>query len=317
MYAWGNNANTFRGKTSYEYDSARRAYLNNLSAKAAAKGPRTYSRGAAGDWDKVNPKDKDIESDSTTPIVVAVDVTGSMADWPGEIFDRLPLLYQTLSQYKEDLDISFCAIGDAHSDSFPLQVNNFAKELDLEDSVAALIPEGGGGGQARESYELFGAYMMDHCHIPNAVDPFLLIFGDEGFYDPINQNQVEHYTVKKTEFSDSNAMWKALGQKFNVYHLHKPYFNGDEPIVRQWSKALGPEKVVELPSKERAVDLAMGIVAKHWGQYGDFSVNLSARQPNSSVQNSVHHSLRYIPNKTGSKSVLATGTLTKVTTPLK
>ena len=33
-----------------------------------------------------------------------------MASWPFEIFDRLPLLYNTLSQYREDLEICFAAI---------------------------------------------------------------------------------------------------------------------------------------------------------------------------------------------------------------
>ena len=36
-----------------------------------------------------------------------------MASWPFEIFDRLPLLFNTLSQYREDLEICFAAIGDA------------------------------------------------------------------------------------------------------------------------------------------------------------------------------------------------------------
>ena len=46
-------------------------------------------------------------------------MTGSMANWPFEIFDRLPLLYNTLSQYREDLEICFAAIGDAGVDRSP------------------------------------------------------------------------------------------------------------------------------------------------------------------------------------------------------
>ena len=34
-------------------------------------------------------------------------MTGSMQTWPAEIFDRLPLLYNTLAQYRPDLEVLF------------------------------------------------------------------------------------------------------------------------------------------------------------------------------------------------------------------
>ncbi|MFW5746062.1 MAG: hypothetical protein ACOCWQ_00750, partial [Nanoarchaeota archaeon] len=191
MYSWGNDTSTWRGPGRYNFDSARRGYLDDLAQSAAAKGPRSYTAPPGPDLGLVDPHGKRIHSDKKNPVIVAVDVTGSMAAWPGEIFDRLPLLYQTLSQYRDDVEISFCAIGDANSDRYPLQINEFASGVALEDHLKALYPEGGGGGQSRESYELFGYHVLQNAQTPNATSPFLIMFGDEGFYDTVDPDQAE------------------------------------------------------------------------------------------------------------------------------
>lgn len=304
MYSWGPDTSTWKKPGSYNWGSAKGAYAN-IGSKAATKGPRTYaSSSKLGKL--VDPMGKVIESDSETPLVIAVDVTGSMQSWPGEIFDRLPLLYQTLAKYRPGMEISFCAIGDAHTDQFPLQVNSFGKDLDLEDHLKALCAEGGGGGQAMESYELFGYFMQNRCKMPKAKSPFLIIFGDEGFYPDINPDQVEGYIGDKLQGAiDSKAMWHDLMQKFNIYMLHKEYEGGvqqDKKIVEQWADVLGRERIVPLYDEQRAVDVAMGIIARYWGQFGDFKQNLNSRQ-DSGGQKSVMASLRHVPAaSTGGKS---------------
>ncbi|MCX6707293.1 MAG: hypothetical protein NT001_04090 [Candidatus Woesearchaeota archaeon] len=309
MYSWGPDTSTWKRPGSYKWGSAKGAYAN-LGNQSAQQGPRTYANRNAPSK-LVDPTGKAIDTDSETPLIIAVDVTGSMQSWPGEIFDRLPLLYQTLAKYKPDLEISFCAIGDANSDQYPLQVNNFGKELDLEKQLKALCAEGGGGGQGMESYELFGYFMKNKCNTPKATSPFLIIFGDEGFYPQVNPDQVAHYVGDKLESKIESAdIWKGLMQKFNVYMLHKQYDGGnDKKIVDQWAEVLGKERVVPLYDEQRAVDVAMGIIARYWGQFGDFKQNLSSRQ-DPAAQQSVMASLRYVPPAaTGSKSqmVITTG----------
>ena len=93
----------------------------------------------------MDPKGKELSTASENPIVIAVDGTGSMATWPGEIFDRLPLLYQTLSKYKPDVELTFSVIGDANSDVWPVQIPHFGQGPTLDDYLKALQPEGGGG----------------------------------------------------------------------------------------------------------------------------------------------------------------------------
>src|SRR5436190_1151633 len=118
MYSWGPDTDDWAKPGAYSFDSARKAAMDADKKAADARGGRTYLARSGPDMDLVDPRGKRISSTGTNPIVVAVDVTGSMATWPAEIFDRLPLLYQTLSQYRPDVEVSFVAIGDAHSDKF-------------------------------------------------------------------------------------------------------------------------------------------------------------------------------------------------------
>jgi hypothetical protein len=316
MYGWGGSTAGWKGSGKYDYGSARAAY-DKIAASAP---PRAYSRKNEPDMKLVDPRGKTISSDSADPIIIGVDVTGSMASWPGEIFDRLPLLYQTLAKYRPDAEFSFCAIGDATCDSFPLQVNDFAKGVDLEAKLKALGCEGGGGGQISESYELFGYFMREKCKTPKATSPFLLIFGDEKFYPDVNAKQVKHWIGDTLQDKlSSKQVWTDLMQRFNVYYLQKPYGSMHEAgttkeVKEYWADALGSQRVIDLPSMDRAVDVAMGLIAKHWGEYDDVKKSVKARH-DSKVLAKVDKSLRHIVDKPVATSV-APKTGSRLTRPL-
>lgn len=313
MYAWGgDDVRSWKGKRSYDYGDARARY-DKLALSAS--GSRAYTGTGIPNMDLVDPKGKTIKSESENPIVVAVDVTGSMSSWPAEIFDRLPLLYQTLSKYRDDAEFAFTAIGDATCDQYPLQVNDFAKGVDLEAKVNALGAEGGGGSHITESYELFGYYVLNHCKTPNAKSPFLLIYGDEAFYDSVDPKQVEHYIGDKMQDTiPVKSIWDGLLQKFDLYLLHKPYSgSSDKEILEIWAKAIGKQRIIELPNAERAVDIGMGLIAKHWGEYGDFKKSLDARHDDTDVKKSVYTSLRHIDTDPSAKSVMPKASRSKLT----
>jgi hypothetical protein len=298
MYSWGPSTRDWKKPGAYNFDSARAPYLNSLASASSAKGGRSYSLRREPDATLTLAK-KAISSDSENVIVVGVDVTGSMDTWPGEIFDRLPLFYQTLSQYRPDVEMSFNAIGDASCDRWPLQVTDFGKGVSLEENLRALGCEGGGGGQVSESYELFGHYMNTKCSTPKALSPFLFIFGDEKFYPQVEPEQVKHYIGDTLEKRlKSEEVWNSLNRKFNLFYLHKPYGSGgDSRITKEvgdyWKAAIGPQHVIELPSSERAVDVAIAIVAKTWGQYGDFKKSMLARHDPGDVA-PVDYSIRMV-----------------------
>eukprot|EP00757_Euglenozoa_sp_SAG-D1_P022552 gene22552-1341_t len=65
-----------------------------------------------------NPRGRRVRCVNTTPIVCALDVTGSMGNWTKIIFDKLPMFYGQIlmHQYTEDPAMCFCGVGDAYTD---------------------------------------------------------------------------------------------------------------------------------------------------------------------------------------------------------
>jgi len=50
------------------------------------------------------------------------------------------------------------------------------------------------------------------------------------------------------------------------------------------SEAVGADNIVHVHAPERAVDYAMGIIAKQWGQFDSFVENMRARQDEDAVE---------------------------------
>lgn len=287
MYCWGDERTDWVQPDAYEFKGStkKQAERKALADASALRGGRTYERRSAPDLNLCDPRGRTITTRSTNPVLVGVDVTGSMQHWPREIFDRLPLLYQTLSQYREDLEVSFAAIGDATCDRWPLQVTDFAQGLALEERLASLHGEGGGGGGARESYELFLYWVLSRAAAPEAVRPFLILYGDEGFYPQIDPRQANHYVSDALQAPlDSASVISAVAEAWDVWLLRKPYSGRQEAEIHaQWAAVLGQERIVMLQDEQRAVDMALGIVARSWGQFPDFEQNMRARQTKEKV----------------------------------
>lgn len=284
MYSWDDDTSTWYGKSTYAYSESgadRRAESARRSRKA---GGRTYER-RSGPNEKIIDAKKHVSSASKNPLIVAVDVTGSMASWPAEIFDRLPLLYNTLSQYRNDLEVCFAAIGDAGVDRWPLQVTTFAGGYDLEQLLKSLYGEGG-GGDAPESYGLFAQWVDTHVEVSDTDDkPFLIVFGDITMHPKVPRSQIQGVLGDDPQGDvDALEVWKRVAQRFNVWFLRRGSGTKQDAIDKQWSKAIGAQKIMRIQDEERAVDYAMGLVARAWGHFGDFQDNMRARHPEEKVK---------------------------------
>lgn len=284
MYTWDDDTSSWYGDVRYSYSPAGAAKRKESAERAEASGPRTYKQKNQPNEKIIDPQ-KHISTSSTNPLIIAIDVTGSMASWPFEIFDRLPLLYNTLSQYREDLEVCFVAIGDAGCDKWPLQVTTFASGYDLEQLLGSLYGEGG-GGDAPESYGLFAHWVNTHVSIPNAGDkPFLIVFGDAPMHPTVPKGQIAHYLGEDgAKDVDAIAAWQQVCEKWNTWFLRRPTGKPGDAVDKQWGQAITEQKIFHIEDEQRAVDYAMGLIARSWGHFGDFQDNMRARQSEDKVQ---------------------------------
>lgn len=294
MYSWGDSLEDWARPGAYSFDSARRVDRAKDAARARASGPRTFKHSRA-DMGLVDPK-KHLVTQSPTPLVIAVDVTGSMARWPFEIFDRLPLLYNTLSQYRPELEVCFAAIGDAYCDRWPLQATGFAKGFNLETQLKGLYGEGGGGDEP-ESYGLFAWWLANHVTLQKtARKPFLIVYGDATMHPEVSVDEVN--SLLGDEISqpvDSIAAWRKVAATWDVWFLRRAGKAGDR-IDKQWSRAISRQKIVHIHDEQRAVDYAMGLIARQWGHFEDFKKNMSARHSDRKVADLAKRLTRLLPD---------------------
>ena len=283
MYSWDDDTSGWYGDAKYAYGDKGATRRKEAATRAEASGPRTYKQKQEPNEKVIDPR-KYVTTQSPNPLIIAVDVTGSMANWPFEIFDRLPLLYNTLSQYREDLEVCFAAIGDAGYDVWPLQVTTFASGYDLEQQLGSLYGEGG-GGDAPESYGLFAHWVNTHVQTPNAGEkPFLIVFGDAPMHLTVPEAQIAHYLGHENGGDvDAIAAWQQLAQDWNVWFLRRPTGRPGDAVDQQWGRAVTAQKIFHIQDEQRAVDYAMGLIARAWGHFGDFQNNMRARQSEDKV----------------------------------
>lgn len=284
MYSWDEDTSSWYGSGKYAYSDKGKDKRAEAAERAAAAGPRTYDH-RSGPNEKVIDPSKRVSSKSKNPLIIAVDVTGSMASWPREIFDRLPLLFNTLVGYRDDLEVCFAAIGDAGCDRWPLQVTSFASGFDLEQQLGSLFGEGG-GGDAPESYGLFAHWVDTHVEVPNVQDqPFLIVFGDITMHEKVPHRQIKGLLGDQVKQDvDAIAAWQRVAKRWNTWFLRRPGGHQGDEVDRQWGKAIGGQKVFHIVDEARAVDSAMGLIARAWGHFGDFKDNMRARQSEETVE---------------------------------
>lgn len=255
---------------------------------------------------------KSIKTDSIAPLVIVTDQTGSMGEWPAVMFSKLPYLDKEGQEYLgDDMEIAFMAIGDANSgkgdgqpvESYPLQVRQFAKGLELEKRLKELVIEGKGGGQTSETYELAALYCLEKVEIPKAVKPLLIFIGDEQPYEYIDPDNAERLVGVKLEKSmPTLALFKKLREKFSVYLIRKPYGRmsddndsnaEDKQIFKAWARLVGEDHICNLPEAQRVVDVIFGIMARETGRIAYFEHELEDRQDADQVK-TVYKSLRTV-----------------------
>lgn len=201
-------------------------------------------------------------------VVIWIDGTGSMGEDAFIIRDKIVLLEGQLriQGYLKDPLVMICMVGDGYSDRWPIQVTKPERGDALIAEIEKTFPEGGGGDQGMESYDLMAYYMVRYVELDDKnARPFLFILGDEGIYPEVNPRHVEKFIGDGIEAGiKSETIFRQLRQKFNVFLLHRQYYSSpgeDEEIVKQWKEMIGNERVQRLTKPKEVVDDILGIIA--------------------------------------------------------
>eukprot|EP01080_Neovahlkampfia_damariscottae_P008148 gene8148-12609_t len=210
--------------------------------------------------------DEKMDCNHTSPIVLCLDVSGSMSEWPKIIYDKLPMFFGQIVEkgYLKDPALSFCAIDDIDY-GCPVQVTEFGQGKQIDELISKIFLVNGGPGpeSATEAYDLGFYFYSKKVDMSKAELPFFFIIGDEGFRKLTEKKYVSKYIGDEIDDNLKTVdIIHELQKKFNVFLLHK-YYNGssDKKIVSQWRDALGHENVIIMKTPKACVDVMLGIMA--------------------------------------------------------
>ena len=209
---------------------------------------------------------------NTIPVILALDVTGSMGDIPHDLVkDGLPTIMQGLIDAGlPDVALLFLGIGDHETDGYPLQIGQFEsgdKELDLW--LTRTYLEGGGGANAGESYGLTH-YVASRICKTDAWDKrkkkgILITIGDEPnltYYPEPALREISGEAIGKG-FSDVEILAEAE-ERWDVFHIHPTRHirgNRRDSCEAYWGQLLG-ERYIQADTNELIVEAVKDIVLK-------------------------------------------------------
>jgi hypothetical protein len=205
-------------------------------------------------------------------IVFALDVTGSMGEIPRIMAtQQLPAFMKVLMDCKiHDPQLLFTAIGDAISDSAPLQVGQFESTAELMDEwLTRSYLEGGGGGSGEESYELGLYFLAMHtemdCMAKRKKRGYLFLTGDESPYPTLSKNVVDAVIGDRLDGDlTSEEIVAEVQRTFNPFFII-PDHSRAKRCERRWRDLLG-DHVLCLDAPEDVCFVAAGTVLLSEGQ---------------------------------------------------
>lgn len=189
--------------------------------------------------DSLNPKNvireccDSEEHPNTVPVILALDVTGSMGGAAVEVAKKLNIIMTKLYDKVTDVEFMVMGIGDLVCDSCPIQASQFEADVRIAEQLDKLYFEFGGGGNSYESYTAawyFGArHTKLDCWRRNKKG-IIITMGDEQLnpYLPIKGRRCGLADATGDTLQDdieTSELYKETSEKYDIYHLDVTHRN--------------------------------------------------------------------------------------------
>ena len=215
------------------------------------------------------------EHPNTLPVILALDVTGSMGKAAVKTATRLNRIMTGIFSAGDVRDVEFCvmAIGDIHYDSAPIQISQFESDIRIAEQLDEVYFEGGGGGNNYESYTAAWYMGLEHCELhcwDRGKKGLIITMGDEMPNPALNARELGSVTGDSLQADvDTQTLLSRVREKYEVYHLSvddpcSSYRNNQRryDLDAAWTQLLGQGhyQVVSVNGLDKAIS---SIVAEY------------------------------------------------------
>ena len=215
------------------------------------------------------------EHPNAFPIIIGLDVTGSMGRIPYELItNSLPqIMKKIMDEGVKDPQVCFLGIGDSRCDNAPLQVGQFESSDELMEKWLKLVYlEGHGGGNGGEDYGL-AWYFAARC---TSVDSFkkhgrkgvVITIGDEPVHMTISRNAIKELFGSTEANVNIIDLLNEARSEWDIYHINVPDYSGRKALTKSCWNELLQDKVIHIEADTKEA-IADGIVGAILNSYKD------------------------------------------------
>ena len=208
------------------------------------------------------------EHPNTRPVILALDVTGSMGGASVKVAKELNVIMTELYGKVKDVEFLIMGIGDLAYDSAPIQASQFESDIRIAEQLDKIYFEGGGGGNSYESYTAAWYFGLNHCKLDcwnRGKKGIIITLGDEPLNPYLPMEPLALSTGNKIQDDvESDELYKEVTQKYDVYHLavddrETSYWRYEDRIKSSFGKYLD-ENHLKVVNMDNLANTIVGIV---------------------------------------------------------
>ena len=170
------------------------------------------------------------EHPETVPVILALDVTGSMGSSAMEVAKMLSVIMTRL--YQEVRDVEFCVmgIGDLAYDDAPIQMSQYESDIRIAEHLDKVFFEGGGGGNSFESYTAAWYMAARHTKLDcrkRGNKGLIITLGDEPCNPYLPRKPLARATGDALQDDvQSKDLYAEASEGFDIFHIHVEHDSG-------------------------------------------------------------------------------------------
>lgn len=227
-------------------------------------------------YNKVRECRDSAEHPNTLPVILALDVTGSMGASAKEIASKLNIIMETIFENTKDVEFMVQAIGDEDYDAVPFQMSQFESDIRIAKQLDQVYFEGGGGVNLWESYSYAWYAAWKHCDLDiwkRGGKGIIITIGDEPLNPYIKSIYVEQVFGDKLQEAElaTRDIYNAIKDKYDVYHICVSNYIIDEYKDEEFREVLGNQNVYRIDRNDlsKLSNIIVDIVNNHSNNAGE------------------------------------------------
>ena len=190
------------------------------------------------------------EHPATRPVILALDVTGSMGGALLRTASALNVIMTDVLDKYKDVEFMVMGIGDLVYDRAPIQISQFESDIRVAEHLDRIWFERGGGGNACESYTAAWYMGLHHTKLDcwkRGQKGVIITLGDEPLNPYLPGGRLRDLTGDPLqEDVDTVRLYTEATEKFDTYHIaiddrEVCYSRYRDRIANSFGQLLGPQ----------------------------------------------------------------------------